>query len=256
MNFDSAATVLDGLPYTPVAKGKALYDLVLERRPRMILELGFAHGVSTCYLAAAAHALGDCRVTAVDREQSGLLEPSLEALSQRLGLAHLVSVHRERSSYTWFLKKEIAAQSQGGSRCEPKYDLIFIDGPKDWTNDGCAFFLCDKLLRPGGTLLFDDYAWSYRKDEHRRGSPHREGYVFPHMSEDEFAEPQIKAVFELLVMQHPDYGAFEIIDDEMALATKVKSSGTERSLAIRSRYSLKYRAIALVRRALRGRASR
>jgi predicted O-methyltransferase YrrM len=254
MDFDTVARALDGLPYTSVAKGKALYDLVLERRPKVILELGFAHGVSTCYFAAAAEELGDSRVTAVDREQSRDLNPSLETLVQRLGLERLVSAHRERSSYTWFLKKEIAAQSQGGrASCVPKYDLIFIDGPKDWTNDGCAFFLCDKLLVPGGTLLFDDYAWSYRGDELARGKHHGEGYVFQRMSEDEFREPQIKAVFDLLVMQHPSYGKFEIIDGEMAMASKV-AGGPERSLRFHSRYSLKYRAISLARRALgRGR---
>ncbi len=250
MKFDSAARALQGIPYTSPAKGRVFYDLVMERRPRRVLELGFAHGVSTCYFAAAAQELGDCRVTAVDLEESRRREPSLEDLVARLELRDIVDIHRERSSYTWFLKKEIQAQTRG-HRCAPKYDLIFIDGPKDWTNDGCAFFLADKLLNPGGTILFDDYNWSYRGDEVQRGKSHERGYVFPEMSEDEFREPQIKAIFELLVTQHDSYGELEIVDGDLAMARKVAGNAAAKELKINSRYSFKYRVLAGVKRLLR-----
>lgn len=46
MKFDAAARSLEGIPYTTPTKGKIFYDLVMERRPRQILELGFAHGVA------------------------------------------------------------------------------------------------------------------------------------------------------------------------------------------------------------------
>jgi predicted O-methyltransferase YrrM len=254
MDFDRAAQMLDGIPYTSPSKGRLFYDLVLQRRPRKILELGFAHGVSSCYFAAAAQELGNCTITAVDLEQSRNVEPSIETLVRRLGLEQLVTVQREQSSYTWFLKKEIAAQTSNQG-CAPKYDLVFIDGPKDWTNDGCAFFLADKLLLPGGAILFDDYAWSYRGDEAARGKTHTHGYVFASMSEAEYAEPQIKAVFELLVMQHPNYSDFVILDDQLAMATKGANAGT-RQLLIDTRYSLKYRAISWMRKSLAARGLR
>jgi hypothetical protein len=167
-------------------------------------------------------------------------------LVTRLGFKDIVSVHRERSSYTWFLKKEIVAQTHDNV-CTPKYDLIFIDGPKDWTNDGCAFFLADKLLTQNGAILFDDYNWSYRGDESARGKPHARGYVFPNMSEEEYREPQIKAVFELLVLQHPNYGKFEIIDDQLAMALKV-ATGADKEVRIHTRYSVKHRVISYARR--------
>ena len=254
MKFEIAAAALNGIPYTSPAKGRLFYDLVMNRRPRRILELGFAHGVSTCYFAAAAAEIGDCEITAVDLDASQLVEPSIETLTARLGFKDIVSVHREQSSYTWFLKKEIAAQSDNHV-CTPKYDLIFIDGPKDWTNDGCAFFLADKLLTENGAILFDDYNWSYRDDEKARGKPHAGGYIFSKMSEEEYREPQIRAVFELLVLQHPNYGQFEIIDDELAMALKV-SSGVDKEVRIHTRYSVKHRVISYARRiASRARAN-
>lgn len=248
MEFDRAAALLEGIPYTSPEKGKVFYDLVLERRPRHILELGFAHGVSTCYFAAAAQELGGCTVTAVDLEASRAFEPSLETLLARLGLGGIVRVERELSSYTWFLKKEIAAQTRGHV-CAPKYDLVFIDGPKDWTVDGCAFFLADKLLVNGGTVMFDDYSWSYARDEATRGKRHERGYVFAAMSEAERNEPQVKAVFDLLVMQHPSYGRFVLLDDQLAIAQKTFDPGP-RELLLETRVSFKRRLVDLARRAL------
>ncbi len=246
MTFDEAAAVLAGIPYTSVEKGRIFYDLVTRRRPKRILEMGFAHGVSACYLAAAAHAVGGCTVTAVDIEASLDFDPSIETLSKRLGVDDLIDIHREVSSYTWFLKKGIEKATVDG-RCQPVYDIIFIDGPKDWTNDGLAFFLSDKLLKEGGLIIFDDYDWSYRRDEAARGKTHERGYIFPRMSEEEFVVPHIKAVFELLVMQHGGYGNFEVIDDVLALATKT-SAPEARTLTYSSRASPKYRLTKLLRK--------
>ena len=176
MKFDHAVRCLDGIPYTSPAKGKFFYDLVQQERPREVLELGFAHGVSTCYFGAAAQELGNCHVTAVDIEASRDFKPSIEDLVEKTQLSDVISIRRESSSYTWFLKKEIEIQTQNNV-CRPKYDLIFIDGPKDWTNDGCAFFLADKLLKPEGMILFDDYNWSYRGNEIAGGKKCTRGYV-------------------------------------------------------------------------------
>jgi len=195
MRFDDAVRLLEGIPYTSPAKGRVFHDLALQRRPRQVLELGFAHGVSAGYFTGAAQEVVHCRITAVDLEQSHTFTPCIEELLERFGARDLVSVHREVSSYTWFLKKDIQRQTRAHV-CIPKYDLIFIDGPKDWTNDGCVFFLADKLLRPNGTLLCDDCNWSYRGDELARGTKHSRGYIFEKMSEDEFREPHVRAVFQ------------------------------------------------------------
>ena len=42
----------------------------------------------------------------------------------------------------------------------PIYDYIYVDGSHAWEIDGLAFFLLDRLLKPGGYMDFDDYGWS------------------------------------------------------------------------------------------------
>lgn len=127
----------------------------------------------------------------------------------------------------------------------PKYELVFIDGPKDWTNDGCAFFLADKLLRPGGTIVFDDYSWSYRADAAARGKTHDRGYIFEHMSSEEFENPHVEAIVRLLVMQHPDYSDFQILDNQMAIAKKAPS--LRKQVRFETQFSVRYRVVSVLR---------
>lgn len=253
MRFADAVQFLDGIPYTSPQKGSFFYQTVIENGVKDVLELGFAHGCSTCYFAAAVMKNGGGHIDAVDIEPSAGFKPSLEELGKKTGLGHLIDVHRETSSYTWWLKKKIEAQTRDGN-CQPCYDLIFIDGPKDWTNDGAAFFMADKLLRPGGLMLFDDFAWSY--ESHRKASGKTlKGYVFPQMSDDEFNTPHVRAIFHLLVAQHPGYSDFQVIDDMIGQARKVPS--TQRELRMVTKVSPAYVAKRIVQKVLRrmGRAA-
>jgi predicted O-methyltransferase YrrM len=216
VKFEQAATILNGIPYTNTEKGRFFYDFILKHRPMRVLELGFAHGVSTCYQAAALQEYGG-KIDCVDLEGVPF-DPDVETLAERLGLTDVITPHREASTYTWFLKKVIEAQTHDGV-CEPLYDFIFIDGPKDWTVDGAAFFMADKLLKQDGWIMFDDYDWTYYG--HHPGRT--EGYVFKTLSQDELTKPQIEAVFRLLAMQHPDYSNFEVRDDQLAYGQKTRS---------------------------------
>jgi len=244
LRFEAAAAVLDGIPYTSTRKGRILYQFVIDHGLRAVLELGFAHGVSSGYLAAALDETQG-RLTTVDRIGANF-DPTAEELLDRLGLAHLVDVRREASSYTWFLHDEIAAQSRSGP-CTPKYDLVFIDGPKDWTNDGAAFFMAAKLLRPGGWVMFDDYSWSYASDAAQRGVAHSGGYVFDRLSPAELHTPQIREIFHLLVMQDARFSGFEVIDDQLAIARKVTDE-TARSVLFSARLTPAYRLRKAVKR--------
>ena len=126
--------------------------------------------------------------------------PNLEGLLAKMGLSHLVNIHREVNSYTWYLKKKIASQSANGS-CEPCYDFCFIDGAKNWTIDGLAFFLVDKLLRAGGWMLFDDYSFTYEK--YLRRKEVMDGITIRQLGPDERAEPHVQQIFDLLVRHIP-----------------------------------------------------
>ncbi len=64
----------------------------------------------------------------------------------RCGLQHKVEIVRERKVHILGLHDEIKSNTNGNIT-EPKYDYCFIDGGKNWTIDGAAFFMVDKVLR-------------------------------------------------------------------------------------------------------------
>lgn len=206
--------------------------MILRERPREILELGIAHGTATCYMAAALQELAGGKVTAVDLAGAEFT-PSAEAQLARCGLGGYVDVVRMQTGYSWFLHDEIRRQAVEG-RCRPKYDLCIIDGPKNWTIDGGAFFLVDKLLNPGGWIIFDDYAWTYagQAREATDGITHRA------LSDAERTTPQIREVFELLVVPHGSYANFVVHDHkDWAMAQKTVADEKTYTLRYRSEYA-------------------
>src|SRR5215467_5750888 len=160
MKLEQIFTHVGNTPYMMPEYGRIIYDFILDHAPNEILELGFAHGTSSCYLAGALHQLGRGHLTSVDIPWSATIKPTIEEQLQRSGLDSYVTVQRERSSYTWFLKKQIEHRTCNGV-CQPLYDFCFIDGGKHWTSDGAAFFMVDKLLNQNGWILFDDYSWTH-----------------------------------------------------------------------------------------------
>ena len=227
MRFEQVAARVDGIPFTSLNKARLLYDLVLEARPREVLELGFAHGVSTCYLAGALDEIGGGRITTVDRDLSAACQPSAEELLDDLGLRRSVEIVRVPSCYTWFLRDQLREDPN------PRYDLCFLDGSKDWTVDGLAFFLVDRLLREGAWLVLDDYSWVAPGPRPRwRGGEDREAHV--------------REVFDLLVRPHPDYSEFRVVDEEVALARKIRARSAR--VTFESRWTLRYKIVSTLRR--------
>lgn len=246
MKFDAIARQLDGLQYTSPHKGRVFYDFIMDTRPEQCLELGFAHGVSSCYIAAALHELGRGHLTSVDLLGSKVwFDPTIETLLARTGLESYVTVARENTSYTWFLKKKIEEQTSGHV-CVPCYDFCFIDGAKNWTHDGAAFFMVDKLLRTGGWIMFDDLWWSSAMEEARSGLKTAAGVPHEQLAEDEYREPHIEAIFRLLVMQHPSYSRFKVLDELLAMAQK--TSGDTKQIRFESMVSVKYKLVSLVKK--------
>lgn len=219
MTFETVHAHLAGVPYIAPAAARALYEFILRAGPRDCLELGFAHGASSCYIAAALAARGEGHLTTVDLETSVGRRPPIETLLARTGLARYVTVRREVHCYTWFLKKEIERRTARG-RCRPAYDFCFVDGCKNWTIDGFAFFLVDKLLRPGGWILLDDYTWTYERRARATGQAETDGLVHRAMSPDQRAQPNVALIFRYLIRQHPAYEAFRV-EGDWAWARKV-----------------------------------
>jgi predicted O-methyltransferase YrrM len=197
VRVDEIRVKVKGIPHMSPAQGRAITDVILENRFQNILELGFRHGVSTCYVAGALDELGTGHVTTIDLLNAREAQPNIEHLLGDLGLARYVTVFYEPTSYIWRLMKMLEEDPS------PRLDFCYIDGAHSWFTDGFAFFLVDRLLKPGGMIILDDLDWTYKS------SPtlgHSE--KVDRMPQEEKSTPQMRRVYELLVKPHPAYGEF------------------------------------------------
>lgn len=195
MNFDRVDAALVGTKYMIPAKGRQIYDLIVKHKLRRALELGFAHGKSTCYIAAAVDELGrDGHVTTIDRTVAAARKPNIHQLLEKCGLTERVTPIFAQRSYTWELMQLLEKNPQ------PRFDFAFIDGGHTWDVTGYGFFLVDRLLAPGGWIVFDDLDWTIATSEGIADKASSKA-----LPEIERTTPQVRKVFELLVRTHPSY---------------------------------------------------
>lgn len=239
--FDEARAIVgDTGGGTSPERGRQLFDWVREHKPTDCLELGFAHGVSTVYMATALQANGQGSLTAVDNRSALDREPSAADLLGRGSLDGRVELVYESTSYNWFLHRRLREQLADGA-IRPVYDFCFLDGAHTWVDDGFAFFLVDKLLRPGGWILFDDLPW---KLDERWDVPPAERDV-----------AQVQEVFDLLAVTHPQYDRIET-DGDWGWARKSEAaSPAVRTVVKRDILGAAMEGARLVRRRIRRRAS-
>jgi len=207
MRFEEAAERVQGIPFMESALARRVYDHIREARPDAVLELGTAHGVSAMYMAAALEANGRGHLTTVDHGTAAYDPPPERVLGN---LSHRVTIVRAHSSYNWWLMRQIEAASDEHGNCEPAYDFAYLDGAHNFTVDGLAVVLIEKLLRPGGWLLMDDLDWTYRDNPWFEPQPGAGGNPAPFapLSDDERDAGQVRAVFEIVVKQHPAFSRF------------------------------------------------
>ena len=200
--------VVGDLLHMTLPRAEVISELVLQNSCERLLELGFNHGVSSCYLAGALQEQGRGHLTTIDLTSARDRVPNIEQLLSSLGLESYVTIHYEPTSYLWRLMRMLEEDSS------ERFDFLYLDGAHDWFTDGFAFLLVDRLLLPGGLIVLDDLDWTF----HRSLALPRTDRV-RRMPEDERTTPQIRKVWELLVQTHPRYGDFEE-QDGWALARK------------------------------------
>ena len=228
VRFDDVAARVAGIPFMSPELGRRVYDHIRSTRPVEVLELGTAHGVSAAYMAAALEANGEGRLITVDHGGAAY-DPSPEEVLERAGVAHRVEIVRRHSSYNWFLKEQIEEASDAAGNTKPRFDFCYLDGAKNFNVDGLAVLLIEKLLRPGGWLLMDDLEWTY---EHNPWIlPSGDGRPLGPLSENERTEPHLRAVFELIVKQHPSFTRFRREDEWYGWAQKLPDAPRRYELA-------------------------
>jgi predicted O-methyltransferase YrrM len=192
MNLIKVKQVVEDLPYMSLKKAQVMEDFIHQHRISSILELGFFHGVSTCYMAAALEEVDQGSIVSIDLHSAQKRQPNIEELLEKCGYSDTVEFYYEPVSYNWRLMKLIEQQ-------EKTFDLCYVDGGHDWYNTGLAFFLVDKLLRPGGWMIFDDLDWTME---------HIDAMWALRKPEEERITPQVRKVWELLVKPHSQYSNF------------------------------------------------
>jgi len=224
MKFEEIENHLRGIPHTPPEDGKVLYNFVLENKISNILELGFQHGVSTNYFAAALDELGSGKILTIDREIARNESPNINELSKKTALDKYIEVIFANTSYIWELRKLIKHNIENPDKAK-LFDFCFIDGAHSFETDGFAFLLVDKLLNDGGIILFDDINWSYAS------SPTLKDTDFvKQMSNEERNAEQINDVLNLLVADNPNYEILEI-RNRWAWIQKISNSNQNKNIS-------------------------
>ena len=128
------------------AKGEYLFRLVRDVRPQHTLEIGFAYGVSTLFIAEALRQNGSGHHVVID--------PNEHRLFDGLGLAHL----DEAGLRPWVTFHEEPAEL-----CLPRLvadgrrvDFVFNDSGHLFDHVITEFVFVARLLRTGGLLVCDD----------------------------------------------------------------------------------------------------
>lgn len=212
MSIEDTSVILKDIFGMSFGQAKYLERFIKSKNLSNFLELGFAHGVSSCYLATILNESGGGHLTTIDLKSAKNRKPNIEELLNKLNLQEYVSVYYEYESYNWRLMKFIEEND------EPIFDFCYIDGAHDWNVDGFAFLLVDKLLKPGGWIIFDDMDWSFGSSPSMRNIPR-----VSNMPDDVKNTPHVAKVFDLLVRTNPDYGNFEITDFGWGIAQKINS---------------------------------
>ena len=219
MDFEEAAGIVEGIPepHTSASRGRVLYDHIRKTRPVNLLEMGTARGGSAIFIGAALEANGTGHLTSIDSTRWQWLNPTPQEVLEKAGLSDFVTLNKSFSTYTWFLKEEIEKRLDAAGSVQPIYDFIFLDGAKNWSTDGLAVVLAERLLRPGGWLLLDDLGWNY--EEHCEAPRHYEIEIAK-LSEEERVQPHLRAAFDLLVRTNPAFDHFVVQDNWWGWARK------------------------------------
>lgn len=86
---------------------------------------------------------------------------------------------------------------------QPIYDFVFIDGAHTWAIDALATLLVDRLLKPGGYLAHDDYAWTLATSPSLR--PEVSPLTGKMYTDEQTAAQQIRMICDLLIRRDDRY---------------------------------------------------
>jgi predicted O-methyltransferase YrrM len=127
-------------------EGEFLQEIIRNERPQISIEVGCAYGISSLYICEALREVSAAKHIIIDPYQHSLWEDIGIANLRRAGYADIIDFH------------EVFSYQHLSRLTEERVpiDFAFIDGQHNFDYVLVDFFLIDKLLRPGGIVIFDD----------------------------------------------------------------------------------------------------
>jgi len=128
----------------------ALYRIVRQRQPTLVIEIGMALGVSTLGILTALEETGRGELISIDpyvNWNSGMLTALYNV--QQAGLAHR---HRHIRDFSHAALPRLLGEGR-------KAEMVYIDGMHTFDCAFVDFYYSDKLIHVGGVIGFNDAGW-------------------------------------------------------------------------------------------------
>lgn len=163
----------------------------LKKKPRTVAEIGVWKGHTSRGLLSMLPPDGKLHLFDFDQTVQRLVAE----LDDRRVIGH-GNTDLLLDSYNWSLAQLIKANAA------PIFDYVYIDGAHTWAIDALAFFLVDRLLKPGGYVDLDDYNWRIARSSL---SPRRFPKIRQWYTKEQMQTPQVAMIVDLLIKRSRDY---------------------------------------------------
>jgi predicted O-methyltransferase YrrM len=144
--------------------------------PKDILEVGCYEGRATTWLCDNVIKGEKVNYDIVDTFEGSLEEAGMIGTKERLGggsfieqnFMHNISFHK---NVDFKIHKGYSQQILPNFPQEERYDFIYIDASHRADDTFVDAYYCHKMLKVGGVVVFDDFAWKDPKNLHIANSP-------------------------------------------------------------------------------------
>ncbi len=133
-----------------VEEANALYRLVRQEEPEVCLEIGMAYGISTLTILTALEQNGRGTLLSVDPYDQW--DSGLVVAMHNLDRAGLRPLHKHIRQPSHLALPELLSEGY-------QINFCYVDGMHTFDYVLVDCFYCDKLLKVGGIMGFDDAGW-------------------------------------------------------------------------------------------------
>jgi predicted O-methyltransferase YrrM len=132
--------------HIPRAECEIIQQWIHDHQPHNLLEIGFGYGISSLFICDAINGMQGISYHIIDAFQSSSWNTVGIFNLKRAGFENVVTFHEELSELClpWMLKQGM------------KFDFALIDGFHAFDHTLVDFFYINKMLSPGGIVVFDD----------------------------------------------------------------------------------------------------